>query len=175
MSTWGRRVHRRERRSPGIRLRKKATSARNAFRHGLSIPIWSDYALATEARALARDVAGSNASLVLLRLAERIAEAQIDLVRGRKARLSLIAPALADLTLRTERAEVLSLIKTGILHHFRGPPSRTNIGFVLSKLSKRLEALDRYERRTLSRRKFAIRDFESARKFDIVNRAVSPP
>jgi hypothetical protein len=155
----------------------KARSARNACRHGLSIPIWSDCALATEAHALAQNIAGSNASPALLRLAQRIAEAQIDLVRVRNARLSLIAPALSELPFYTESADVLSLIKTGILHHLHGPPSPIKVGFVLSKLSKQLEALDRYERRTLSRRKFAIRDFESARlqKFDIVNNgAVSP-
>jgi hypothetical protein len=115
----------------------KARSARNAFRHGLAIPIWCDGFLATDARVLARTIVGANASPALLRLAERVAEAQIDLVRVRKIRLSLIMPAPDDEALPAAVQK-------------------------LSQYSRQLEALDRYERRASSRRKFAIRDLDAA-------------
>ena len=44
------------------------------------------------------------------------------------------------------------------------PEGLRKVLFVLSDLAKDLAAMDRYERRALSRRKFAIRDFDNARR-----------
>ena len=76
------------RRSTGPRTAAgKARSAQNARRHGLHVPITLDPAYAPEVKALARRLAGVGASPELHELACRAAEAQINLVRVRSARL----------------------------------------------------------------------------------------
>ena len=59
----------------------KARSAKNALRHGLNIPVWSDPALAPQAEAIALIIAGPNADAETLDYARRIGEAQVDLAR----------------------------------------------------------------------------------------------
>ena len=75
-------------------FRGRARSARNAFRYGLSLPIQSDHALGEEAQALARQIAGPNASGQIQMLASRVAEAEVDLQRVRLAREQLLSQAL---------------------------------------------------------------------------------
>ena len=90
----------------------KASSARNALRHGLSIPILADPATAAAVEALARQVmaeldraidparriepAGEGSDRLprhteLCTLARAVAEAQVDLLRIRRVRHELIA------------------------------------------------------------------------------------
>jgi hypothetical protein len=108
----------------------KARAARNARIHGLNLTVLADPALSPEVDAWARKIAGEGASPECIALAARIAEAQIDLVRVRHARLDVLTELFAA-------------------HDW-------------SEGTKRLVALDRYERRALSRRKFAIREFDDA-------------
>ena len=75
----------------------RARSARNAHGHGLSLPVLVDPALSQEVEALAREMAGANASSEIQELARRIAEAQVDLRRVRCARHALLSGALGDL------------------------------------------------------------------------------
>ena len=61
--------------------------ARNAFRHGLSLPVCSDPVLSEEVETLARKIAGPDADAISMAFARQIAEAQIDLRRVCDARL----------------------------------------------------------------------------------------
>jgi len=113
---------------------KVRANRRNARRHGLTIPVYADPALAPEVDSLARQIAqsvvGKRCDPHEHALACRIAEAMIDLRRVRLAKLPLVTALHAD-------------------------PKRTR---PLGELAR----LDRYERGALWRRKLAVRDFVAA-------------
>jgi len=113
----------------------KARVARNALRHGLSLPVLSEPGLAPEVVELARMIAQTDVGQVLdgepHELACRVAETILDLRRVRLAKQPLVEAMRADLQ---------------------------NCAKPLTQLWR----LDRYERRTLARRKRAIRAFHEA-------------
>ncbi len=104
-------------RSTGPRTRAgKAAAARNARRHGLSLPVRADAALACEVAALAHAIAGEGASRASRAAAARIAEAQVDLLRAGGVRLALTQKLMdgADVTreiLRLDRYERRALAR----------------------------------------------------------------
>jgi hypothetical protein len=123
----------------------KERAAQNGLRHGLSIPVSSDPALSPQAEAIARRIAGPNAKAEALEQARRIGEAQVDLNRVRARRVALVADPL-------EHA-----IGGKSLEGFE------KLAIILQAGASELARLDRYERRALSRRKSAIREFDSVR------------
>ncbi len=149
----------------------KAQSAQNAFRHGFNVPIWLDPDLASDVEALAQRIVGKSTDANVLEPARRVAEAQIDLRRVRSHRNRLIEQALADPKVQTEAAELAPFaLAERVGTRVKGPSSDDRIQIIEAQVSalvaeatKTLAALDRYERRALSRRKFAIRAFDLVR------------
>ena len=162
----------------------RARSSRNALRHGLSLPVYSNPASSEVVETLARDIAGPTANAEILELARAIAELQIDLRRVRNARQQRLATALAEpfyfYDSRAAAWKKVALLKPFLTPGLaevpvpdflvrlvtETPQGPRKLETILSKEAKWLRALDRYERRALSRRKFAVRAFDEARRRD---------
>ena len=139
-------------------------SARNALRHALGLPIYSDPALSKEVEA--REIAGKNANSEILVLARRVAEAQIDLRRVRDARHRLLSQSLSDpyYNSLTNLREKMTVLRPALNQYLtRTPQGPQKMALILCQEVRQLSAMDRYERRALSRRKFAIRAFDLAK------------
>jgi hypothetical protein len=170
-------------------------ACQNARRHGLSLPVLCDPTASSEIEALARKICRSGADAQAeedadhridgdagretYRLARRIAEAQIDLVRVRRARHDVISWMFSNPRYRPGKglhawirllANAGELLKRGtaLPPDMRDaiearPQGAEKLALILSDASAELARMDRYERRALSRRKFAIREFDAAR------------
>jgi hypothetical protein len=152
----------------------------------LSLSVLGNPILSAEAANLARQIAGEGATPDVVELARCVAEAQVDLIRIRQARHDLLSRDLNDPEFRPRSyfkdADATIKMIAGYMRRFgpdavppppvaeladhtlhRKPQGVEKLAHIVSDLTPKLLAMDRYERRALSRRKFAIRAFDMAR------------
>jgi hypothetical protein len=110
----------------------------NALRHGLSVSVFADPALAREVVELAERLANGATDSRMRELAVEVAAAQVDVERVRHARHALFArPAMG------------------------APDTEPRPGELCDEIHE-LVALDRYERRAISRRRSSIHALQAA-------------
>ena len=167
----------------------KARAAQNAFRHALNVSVLSDPLLAPEVEGMAHEICGSDADAETLEWARRIAEAQVDLNRVRITRRQLITRLFVDpgfqptqvrrqqlrfakMVLGGKRSRTLPIDVDELGHVLSPKPleGEEKLAIILEENISEFATLDRYERRALSRRKAAIRNFDAARTLAITKR-----
>jgi hypothetical protein len=128
--------------------------------------------------ALAHEIAGADANPEIRELARRVAEAHIDVRRVRSARHQLLSRALSTpfydphgnvrkkavaFQRHQVRRNTLAVLLPNLFSFLPAiPEGPEKLAVIVSHETKRLLALDRYERRALSRRKSAVRAFDEA-------------
>lgn len=159
----------------------KSKVSRNAFRHGLGVAVFNDLSWSPQIEGLARKIAGPEPDELTLEGARLVAEAEIDLARIRFCRLSLLQRAYEPLPPTAKEAAKLArwlrlapfvrrykksapevaASYAKIFNSQEEEPTPVKRVVLFGAVRRELWALDRYERRARSRRKTAVRDFDT--------------
>jgi hypothetical protein len=136
----------------------KKRSSKNAYRHGLSLPI-CNVGSQKQLKDLSRQFAGDASDATILGLAERAADAQTYLVRVRKAKTAMLERALMQ-------AQVGNLSQPELLHSSRpmlGGNEEEEQRFLnaVRQILPRLTRICHYEKRAAARRDRAIHKIAS--------------
>jgi len=124
----------------------KARSSRNARRHGLETPVAADPSAAKDIQRIASVIANGSGDPTIRAWGERYAEAILDLVRIRGARI-IVAGERWDTYVAGSES-----------------PAAARAARAVRRLIPQLALLDRYERRALARRDKAFRMVEQLRR-----------
>jgi hypothetical protein len=108
----------------------KARSSRNAVRHGLSRPAGLDPTFTDQIAALARAIAGPEAGRERFEMACRIACAQVDVRRVRRARADLLSLKPLD------RASLAALWRSTVTKPARSPSANAQSGSTLQRIRR---------------------------------------
>jgi hypothetical protein len=158
----------------------KARAALNARRHGLNQPAIADPVLLEQVEQLTRALADETTDIEICQLARCVAEAQIEVQRVRYAchqhlvrTMSIPNYDSAANQRKKDQMVIRCLRTTGpfapmpddvVEFVYSWPEGPEKFATILTAEVHQLLLLDRYERRALSRRKFAIRALDEAKR-----------